>query len=185
MYIVYTHIVSIKVFFGVRHKDLKASPNHQNIRGVKKGIITKFPAKNKTKNKVVYELNGGWTTWLTLWRNWKLSCGSRLNKSILNVFSTIRLKRNGREKNLRYRCLCGKKVFLLCCVGYQRFSSQGNPEAIKQWVTTERVRHKENYRGLCTKAKTWAQQDSAIHVISFCSKKGVKRTVDSTHQIFL
>lgn len=46
-------------------------------------------------------------------------------------------------------------------------SSLGYPAAVKQWMTTESAHHKENYRGLCTKAKTWTQPDSAIHVISF------------------
>lgn len=44
--------------------------------------------------------------------------------------------------------------------------SQGDPAAVRQWMTTESVYHKENYIGLYTKAKTWTQPDSAIHVIS-------------------
>lgn len=51
MYIVYIHIVSIKIFFGVRHKDLKASPNHQNIRGVKKRNNYKIPSKKQNKKQ--------------------------------------------------------------------------------------------------------------------------------------
>lgn len=59
--------------------------------------------------------------------------------------------------------------------------SQGDPAAVRQWMTTESVYHKENYSGLCTKAKTWTQPDSAIHVISSLpsEKSNNKRNVDS------
>lgn len=59
--------------------------------------------------------------------------------------------------------------------------SPGDPAAVRQWMTTESVYHKEHYSGLCTKAKTWTQPDSAIHVISSLpsEKSNNKRNVGS------
>lgn len=71
---------------------------------------------------------------------------------------------HGSERGIRD---CGVRLAL---------SFWGSPAAVKQWLTTESAHHKENYRGLRTKAKTWVQPDSAIHVISFfCPQKRTKK----------
>lgn len=74
-------------------------------------------------------------------------------------------KRRGekrREGNDRF--LCWERKFS-CFVVLAQCSS--SPAAVTQRMTTDRVHHKENYRGLCATAVTWTQADATIHVMSF------------------